>query len=306
MDWKTAFNIYTDCNYNSASGTFQRAAEILWAHLSLVSRSISSEYRSVVVSPEEMTSTFLLRLYRRRDLPFQEISGKSSYISTSLKNIAIDAYRKEKKHALPEADTGYSPPVSLDATQQDGRRFHELIAAPSQSTKPIQTFGGLEESLEKRLYDVEIHQVPTKTNKGRQTFLREAERFRSYRERKYDPKRSDYKKFDRQREQMKSHLATKKSLFLEQSPQVREQIKAIVELPAVVKLRNSLRSSIDYEKQDRLINYKISLLALDRYQKSTPVDESDPEYSAYLYCCLYDLFVHQMYRTKRNSQKSTK
>ena len=159
MDWKTAFDIYTDNQYPLESRLFQDASAVLWNHIQKIANILSSGYH-IAVDPDEMTSIFLCRLLKRRNQSFLPISGKSSYISTALRNISIDQYRSELKHATPEADTGRRTKVSLDQSLPEGRQLHELIAAPIQDDDDnIPLFEELEKQLDDRLYDVEIDQV---------------------------------------------------------------------------------------------------------------------------------------------------
>ena len=300
MNWKEAFDIYTDNRHTIQSRTFQEASFLLWNHVGKVASSIAAKYH-IRVDADEMTSIFLCRLAKKRAEQFVHISGKSSYIGTALRNISIDLYRAESKHITPETDSGRSSTVSLDQSLDEGRQLHELIAAPIKEDDPIPNLEALENQLEIQLYEIEINNVQHRTPKGRLTFLSEAKLFRAYRDKQYDPKKSFYKKFDRQRELMKAYLEQQwHSLFLG-NDEAMQQLEQYSNSPQIEPLFNSVNQQADAEKQERLLSYMLSLAVLYRY--GNEVNSEDLTYQALRINCLRCLFTHQMYRTKRTRRK---
>jgi hypothetical protein len=306
MNWKKAFDICTDSQYSEKLSVFNKACFILWQYMEAKATPMAAGY-SVHVDPAVVTSTILRRLLKRREKPFQLIAAKASYISMAIRHCCDDQYNSEIKHQSPVSGQGRKRVLSLDFSLENGRQLHELIAAPEETEEGtnIPIFDQLELKLETRLYEEEIHQVPHKTNKGRQTFLTEAKRFRDYRDRKYFPQARHYKKFDRQREIMKDYLSIIKQKSLN-VPEVSELINVYYQNAAVIDLFQSFANQMDSEKHERLIIYRISSIALYQYEQTYGIDESDKIYLGLLRNCLHDFFAHQMYRTKRTSRKKSK
>jgi hypothetical protein len=300
LNWKEAFDIYIDNRHSTQSRTFHDASYVLWNHVQKIASAIASKYH-IKVDADEMTSVFLCRLAKKRNEQFFKISGKSSYIGTALRNISIDLYRSELKHANPQTDTGRKKTFSLDQSLSEGRQLHEIIAAPLKEKDSLPNLDSLEKELEIQLYEVEIGQVEHRTPKGKQTFLVEAKQFRAYRDKLYDPKKSSYKKFDRQRELMKSYLELQwKQLFLV-NQEAKNHVQKYAQNPQIYKLFDIVKLQSDAEKQERLLTYMMSLAALYQYNKS--YGSQDQTYKALQINCLRHLFIHQMYRTKRNRRK---
>ena len=305
MNHEQAFDIYCNRDFPENSRSFQEACRILWNYVLSQAEYICRSYRQVVISAEEITSILLMRLFAKRKESFSPIQGRSSYIRTSIRNIAIDLYRSTIRHSNPNILGERQRVLSLEAIQADGRSLLDRIAVEESDTEENAIWNQLSQiecSLEKELYYTEIEQVEHRTPKGRATFLEMARLFSSYRDRNYTPTGNEYKKFDRQRIKMSEYLHQRSQFLLKQFPDVAHQLKELKEKSNFDRLVEEATPD-DREAKIRTLQKNLDLIALLQYCPSGHWDRQDGTTQVLLARAKYSLFQSQLYRTKRKKSE---
>ena len=313
MDLATAINLIADRSISEHSFQFRDAYSAASAQLTVRASAKSKRFYTLAdgtanVCLETAVSTVLFRIYNRRNQPARgTIESPVGYAMTAIHNQLLDQYRQNKRQlGLHVSDHHF---VSIDRLRTDEKGNQSTLESRIADTKEteLSTYGLMVEELDQLeaqlsivLYSQEIHTVCRPTPKGKRSFIELISRLQDFQNRRYSPKGSEYKKFDRQRVIYQQHLTEKCEAALGQAPRAGISLQELAELEATDLTSSNQTTEHEEERANRTFRYKIALVALylEMEQGCSSTDHREVVEALQLNAML-QLYCHQNYRTQR-------